>query len=131
MDDFSPSEKSTLIRVLGEAVSDVVFFKDPHGAFLYANHAFELLYGYTLDQIRGKTDYDFLLEEEARFFAERDQEALRAGKPTVSEAWQLNELTGENQCYQTTKTPVRGDDGRMLGLLGVSRNITHLRAPKA
>jgi PAS domain S-box-containing protein len=127
LDDFAPSDKSAFIRALGDAVADVVFFKDATGAFLYANHAFERLYGYTLDQISGKTDYSFLTEEEAAFFAERDREALASGQPTVSEAWQMNELTGEQECYETVKTPVFSDDGRVLGLLGVSKNITHKR----
>jgi two-component system sensor histidine kinase/response regulator len=129
MEQFTSSEKSAFIRALGESVSDVVFFKAPDGTFQYANHAFERLYGYTLDQISGKTDYAFLTEEEAAFFAERDREAMQSGKPTRSEAWQMNELTGERECYETVKTPVLSDEGRLLGLLGVSRNITHKRTP--
>lgn len=127
MENFTSSDKSALIRALGESVADVVFFKDPEGAYLYANPAFERLYGYTLDQIQGKTDFSFLVESEAAYFTQRDREALAAGRPTHSEAWQLNELTGEQECYETVKTPVIADDGRLLGLLGVSRNITHKR----
>ncbi len=131
MDAFTSSEKSALIRALGDAVSDIVFLKDTTGAYLYANGAFERLYGYTLNQIAGKTDYDFLTEKDARYFAERDQAATQVGKATVSEAWQENELTGEQECYETVKTPVFSNDGRLLGLLGVGRNITHLRKASA
>ena len=79
----------------------------------------------------GKTDYAFLTEQEASYFAGRDQAACEAGQPTVSEAWQENELTGEQECYETVKTPVFSDEGNLLGLLGVGRNVTHLRKAPA
>lgn len=124
MKDLTSTEKSAFITALCEAISEIVFFKDPQGAFLFANHAFERLYGYTLAQIAGKTDFAFLTQEEAEYFAARDKEAMEAGKPMVSQAWQLNDMTGERECYETIKTPVYAHDGHLLGLLGVVKNIT-------
>jgi PAS domain S-box-containing protein len=124
MEELTSAEKSAFIRALCETVQDIVFFKNPHGQYMFANHAFERLYGYTFAQIEGKTDFDFLTAEEAEYFAARDQEAFQAGKRTASEAWQINELTGERECYETIKTPVFSDSGRLMGLLGVVRNIT-------
>lgn len=124
MDQLTSSEKSTFIRSLCDAIQDIVFFKNPDGEYLYANHAFERLYGYTLEQIKGKSDAAFLIDDEAKYFAARDQEAMEAGKTTISEAWQVNELTGERECYETIKTPVFHEDGRLLGLLGIVKNVT-------
>ena len=127
MEQLTTAEKSTFIRSLCEAIQDIVFFKNPRGEYLFANHAFERLYGYTLAQIEGKSDFDFLTQDEAALFAARDKEALDAGKQTISEAWQINELTGERECYQTIKTPVFTEEGRLLGLLGVVKNVTQLK----
>lgn len=127
MEHLSLADVNIVILALAEAVPDLVFFKDPAGAFIYANHAFENLYGYTLEQIKGKTDFAFLTQEEAEYFAARDRDALAAGKKTVSEAWQLNELTDQKECYETTKIPVYAGDGRLMGLLGVVRNVTNER----
>jgi len=124
MDQLTSVDKSILIRELCEAVQDIVFFKNPDGEYLFANRAFEHLYGYTFEQIQGKSDFDFLTKAEAEFFAARDIEALNAGKQTVSEAWQVNELTGDRECYQTIKSPVFSGGGRLMGLLGVVKNIT-------
>jgi PAS domain S-box-containing protein len=131
MENLSRAVVNTLIRTLAEAIPDIVFFKEPDGAYIYANTAFERLYGYTLEQLKGKTDFDFLAQDEAQYFAERDRDALAAGKTTVSEAWQLNELTDQNECYETTKVPVYAEDGQLLGLLGVVRNVTLQRQAEA
>lgn len=127
MEKLTSAEKSTFIRCLCEAIQDIVFFKSPNGEYLFVNHAFEQLYGYTLEQIKGKSDYAFLMKDEADNFAVRDKEAIHAGKPTRSEAWQVNELTGENECYETIKTPIYSEEGQLIGLLGVVKNVTWLR----
>jgi PAS domain S-box-containing protein len=127
MDHFSSAEKSALIHSLCAAIPDIVFFKDPEGAYLFANHTFERLYGYTLEQIHGKTDFAFLSDDEAAYFEACDKEALAAGKATVFEAWQLNVMTDERECFQTIKAPVYAADGRLMGLLGVVRNVTEQR----
>ena len=115
---------SAFTEKLFETTADVVFAKDPSGAYIFVNHAFERLYGYTLGQVQHKTDFDFLPEVEAQYFANRDQEAIRAGKPTVSEAAQVNELTGLTEHFETIKTPVFDRDGQLIGLLGIGRNVT-------
>jgi PAS domain S-box-containing protein len=127
METLSRADVDSVIHCLADALSDLVFLKDPAGAYLYANHAFERLYGYTLAQIKGKTDYAFLTQEDADVFAARDQEALRAGKKTVSEAWQLNEMTDQKECYETIKVPVYAADGQLVALLGIVRNVTDQR----
>jgi PAS domain S-box-containing protein len=127
MENLSLADVNLVFTTLVDAFPDIVFFKDSHGAFVYANPAFERLYGYTLEQIKGKTDFDFLTQEEAEYFAARDREALAAGEKTVSEAWQLNELTDEKECYETTKVPVYSKQGQLLGLLGIVRNVTSQR----
>ncbi len=131
MENFSSAEKTAFIQSLAESIPDIVFFKDPTGAYLFANHAFERLYGYTLAQIRGKTDFAFLTQDEAAYFAARDQDALTAGKATASEAWQINEMTDEKECFETIKSPVYDADGNLMGLLGVVRNVTQQRQAQA
>lgn len=124
MEDLTSAEKSTFIRTICETISDIVFFKSPGGEYLYVNSAFEQLYGYTLEQIAGKTDFSFLIQEEAEYFSARDKEAIDAGRSIISKAWQVNDLTGQRVCYETKKTPVITSDGRLLGVLGIVKNVT-------
>jgi PAS domain S-box-containing protein len=127
MEKLTSAEKSMVIRSLCEAIQDIVFFKNPNGEYLFANHAFERLYGYTLEQIMGKSEYEFLVVDEADYFASRDKEAVQAGRPTHSEAWQVNELTGAQECYVTIKTPVFSENGELIGLLGVVKIVTKVK----
>ncbi|RFO97166.1 hypothetical protein DIC66_08460 [Rhodoferax lacus] len=127
MEKLTSTDKSAVIRSLSEAIQDIVFFKNPNGEYLFANHAFERLYGYTLEQIMGKSDYEFLVKDEADYFAGRDKDAMEAGEPTRSEAWQVNELTGAQECYETIKTPVFSEDGQLIGLVGVVKNVTKIK----
>jgi PAS domain S-box-containing protein len=102
----------------------VVFVKDPQGRFMAANRAFEAVYGRPLDDILGKTDFDFLPEEQASYFAQRDAEALSTGALLVSESWQRNVATGQLALYETIKTPIHNPAGEVIGLLGIGRDIT-------
>ena len=119
----SEAFKDTLLR----NIPDLVFVKDRDGAFLVVNRAFEKVYGRSATEVLGKTDFDFIEPDQAQYFAERDQEAMLAIKPVVSEAWQKNHLTGEENLFETIKTPVLGADGALSGMLGISRDITARR----
>jgi PAS domain S-box-containing protein len=116
----SETFKDTLLHT----IPDMVFVKDPHGRFIVANRAFEEKYGKRIKEIYGKTDSDFLSHDQARYFAERDAEALKAGVPTISESWQTDHTTGQSALYETIKAPVFAADGTLLGLMGVGRDIT-------
>lgn len=116
----SEAFKDTLLQT----IPDVVFVKDLKGTFLAANRAFEGVYGHNIDAIRGKTDFDFLPHDRARYFADRDEDAMREGVSTVSESWQFNQESGKNLLYETIKIPIKGPDGAAIGLLGIGRDIT-------
>ena len=112
--------KDTLLHT----IPDIVFVKDSQGRFIAANRAFETKYGQRIADIQGKTDFDFLDESQARYFEQRDSEALAAGKPVVSEAWQTDHSTGVEALYETIKTPLISAGGELMGLMGVGRDIT-------
>ena len=63
----------------------------------------------------------------AEFFRSRDRAAIEAGQPTTNEEW-LTFSDGHRELAQTIKTPVHDAEGRLIGVLGVARDITALRA---
>ena len=114
----------SLLKALVNALPDLFWFKDPDGVYLGCNARFEAFFGQPEAAIVGKTDYDFVLRELADFFRDHDQKAISAGTPTVNEEWVSFASDGHQELLETIKTPVHDSQGRLLGVLGVGRNMT-------
>ncbi|MBL3526595.1 MAG: PAS domain S-box protein [gamma proteobacterium endosymbiont of Lamellibrachia anaximandri] len=114
----------TLLRSLNDTIPDLVWLKDPDGIYLACNKAFEGLYGTTEEKLIGKSDYDFVSRELANFFRENDKTALKAGVPRVNEEWLTFASNGHHGLFETVKTPLRTEQGKVLGVLGIARDIT-------
>lgn len=78
----------------------------------------------------GKTDADFVPDHLVRAFREDDAQVLRSGRPIVNrlESW-LDEQR-QLQWFLTTKLPVRGRDGRLIGVMAVIRRQEDGRSPQ-
>jgi len=112
---------------LYEAIPDLVWVKDPDGVYLSCNPTFSRLYNARAHQIVGRRDVDFVSQELADFFREKDRAAASAGVPTINEEWLTFADNGYRGLFETIKTPMRGDDGHLIGILGISREITERR----
>jgi PAS domain S-box-containing protein len=112
------------LHALVSAIPDIVWLKDPQGIYLYCNPRFELLYGAPEADIIGKTDYDFVDQALAEFFRENDRKAAELGAPRTNEEWLTFAVNGYRGLFETTKAPMYGTDGKLIGVLGVARDIT-------
>jgi len=112
------------LRTLVETIPDLVWLKDVNGVFVFCNHRFERLFGAREAEIVGRTDYDFVDRELADFFREHDRAAMAAGKPTVNEETVKYRDDGHIEELETVKTPMFDDHGKLIGILGVARDIT-------
>ena len=120
------SERSQL-RALIQAIPDLIWLKDLNGVYLACNRIFERFFGAREADIIGKTDYDFIAAELADFFRQKDREALAADGPTLNEEWITFADDGHRALMQTIKTPMRDTEGKLIGVLGIGRDITALR----
>ena len=107
-----------------QALPDLVWLKDANGVFQMCNPDFERLLGAPESEILGKTDFDFVEPELARFFQQKDREAMAAGHSTQNEEWVTFAADGRHALLETVKTPLRDRDGNIIGVLGVARDIT-------
>jgi PAS domain S-box-containing protein len=112
------------LRNLMANIPDLVWVKDMDGVYLGCNPAFERFFGGREAEITGKTDYDFVPRELADFFRDRDRAAADAGKPTTNEEWLTFAVGAYHGLFETTKTPVIAPDGSVVGVLGISHDIT-------
>jgi PAS domain S-box-containing protein len=112
------------LRTLINTIPDLIWLKDPNGVYLFCNRMFERLFGAKEADITGKTDYDFVEYRLADFFRENDLKAIKAGHPSINEEWLTFNEGGYHGYFETIKTPVSGSDGQLIGVLGISRDIT-------
>ena len=112
------------LRVLLEAIPDLVWMKDVAGVYRFCNPMFERFFGAREAQIVGKTDYDFVDHALADFFRAHDLKAIAAGKPSINEEWITFADDGHTALLETTKTPVHNAAGDLAGVLGIARDIT-------
>jgi diguanylate cyclase (GGDEF)-like protein/PAS domain S-box-containing protein len=115
------------LRSLVQTIPDLVWLKDPDGVYLTCNPQFERFFGAKEADIVGKTDYDFVEKELADFFRLNDREAMAAGKPRINEEWITYAEDGHRGLLEVIKTPMRDASGRLVGVLGVGRDITEHR----
>jgi PAS domain S-box-containing protein len=110
-------------RALLDATEDMVFIKRADTlAFVHFNAAGERLLGWSLDELRGKTDHDFYPRAQADFFHARDREALAHDGVTEVAAERIDTRHGP-RWLRTRKVAIRVD-GEARFLLGISRDVT-------
>jgi diguanylate cyclase (GGDEF)-like protein/PAS domain S-box-containing protein len=121
--DALARERAFFVTLI-QAIPDLVWLKDPDGVYLACNPRFERFFGATEAQIKGRTDRDFVPDEQAVFFRRHDLNALAAGGPTINEETITFAADGHRERLETIKTPMHDTDGRLIGILGIGRNIT-------
>jgi len=124
-------EQSSLLYRLMNTLPDLVWMKDPSGVFISCNKRFEEFLGAAECDIVGKTDYEFVHAELADAFRHHDQRAMDLGDSVKNEEWIQFAGDGHRELIETIKTPVFDDQERLLGVLGVGRNITERRNDEA
>ncbi|MDY6903265.1 MAG: PAS domain S-box protein [Thermodesulfobacteriota bacterium] len=124
-------ESEGRLRSLINALPDLVWLKDMEGVYLACNARFETFFGEKEKDIVGKNDYDFMAEDLADFFRSYDQAALEKGGPNVNEEEITFAQDGHREIIETIKTPMYSTDGRLLGVLGIGRDITERKQTEA
>ena len=114
-----------LLDTLMDLIPDQIYFKDAKSRFVRVSRALAARWG--LEDPRsaiGKTDFDFFAEEHAQKAFADEQRLLQTGEELVGieelETWQ----DGRQAWVSTTKVPLRDRAGRIVGLFGISRDIT-------
>ncbi|MBS1160334.1 MAG: domain S-box protein [Proteobacteria bacterium] len=114
------------LRSLLDTLPDLVWLKDTEGVYLSCNKRFEKFFGASEKEIIGRTDFDFVDHEQACFFRANDQAALLADAPRSNEEWVSFASDGHREFLNTIKAPMRDADGKVIGVLGIGRDISQL-----
>ena len=114
-----------LLDTFMEHTPDHVYFKDDKSRFIRVSRALALSFGLdTASDAIGRTDFDFFGEEHARKAFADEQQLMQTGDALVSiEEREIRE-GGAETWVSTTKVPLRDRAGRIVGMFGISRDIT-------
>ena len=121
------ANQEALLESLINSIPDLILYKDKESVYLGCNKAFEEYAGREEKDIVGRTDFDFFPKEVAEFSRDQDQKTIASGTAKRIEEWFTYPDGREEVLLDTLKTPYIGPDGDVLGLIGISRDITQLK----
>jgi PAS domain S-box-containing protein len=119
---MSKQKESDLRQAILDNIPYLAWLKDDEGRYIIVNQSFADLYNTQPDQISGKTDFDLCAREKALEFHRNDEEVKRTRKRHFVE--QIAVLNTGTSHFETFKTPVFDKKGNVIGIAGISREIS-------
>jgi diguanylate cyclase (GGDEF)-like protein/PAS domain S-box-containing protein len=116
-------ESSSRMRALLDSIPDLAWIKDKQQRFNAVNEAYLHLSGKAEADILGKTTFEIWPEPLAKIFHGYDLEVLRSGEPVHFEMT-VADPQGKSHVLDYINAPVRDEDGDIVGLAGMARDIT-------
>jgi PAS domain S-box-containing protein len=117
----------TLLRTLIDNLPDYIYIKDAEGRFIVGNIAVVHKFGFSFeDKLIGKTDFDLFPHDLASQYYAYDQEIIQSGKGIYDyEGPAMDSSKEEKERWvSTTKVPLRDAQGKVIGTVGIGRDIT-------
>ncbi|MDP8206158.1 MAG: PAS domain S-box protein, partial [Candidatus Electryonea clarkiae] len=109
-------------RMLVENLQQKIFIKDVNSKYISVNDNYAEDLGLTPEDIIGKNDYDFHPTELADKYISDDKKVMETGKTKDSEEQAI--ISGKKYWMQTIKSAVRNESGDIVGLQGISYDIS-------
>ena len=111
-----------LFRQIVDTAPLLIFIRDLEGRYVMVNQAYAKLYGLSPRDMEGRRPADFFPPELAEDYLAHDHEVLEAGGPLSFE--ESSEGEGGSRHWLAVKTPLYDADGNVVGVAGMSSEIT-------
>ncbi len=113
-----------ILRTLIDNVPDLIYAKDADCRFVVANAAVARQMGSDTAGLVGKSDSDFYDQEIAEAYFQDERTVLQSGEPLINRAEKGVDPQGNEIVLLTTKVPIKDDGGKLIGLVGIGRDVT-------
>ena len=127
--ELALTEERNLLQTLMDNLPDYIYIKDRASRLLHANGAHVALLGAkSLDEVVGKTDFDFFGDEGTQLFYDMEQAIMETGQPVIG-AVVLGHHNTENRdiWLLENKMPLYDAEGNIRGIVGISRDISAIK----
>jgi PAS domain S-box-containing protein len=126
-------QERNLLRAVIDNVPDLIYFKDAEGRYVLNNRAHLRSLGVEhQEEVLGKTSFDFHPQVLAKQYHEDEMRVIRTAEPLLErEELALHKNTGEQRWHLTSKIPLKDAEGRVTGIVGISRDITEAKQNQA
>jgi PAS domain S-box-containing protein len=119
------AEERNLLRTLIDTLPDPIYVKDVESRFVLANARVAQLMGVRrVEDLYGRKDSDFFPPALAERYYADERIVLDSGRALINQEEPYQEATGLRGWLLTTKAPLRDLQGRLVGLVGIGRDIT-------
>jgi diguanylate cyclase (GGDEF)-like protein/PAS domain S-box-containing protein len=127
------ARERSLLRTVVDALPDRIYAKDRDGRFLLENATNVKAHGASNpEELLGKTVYDIFPPEVAKRVEAEDRAIIESGKPVINRERATTDAAGNTRWVVASKVPFRDSEGRVIGIVGVNRDITeHKRMEEA
>ncbi len=113
-----------LVQIL-DALPIRIFWKDRESRFLGCNQLFAADAGVPDPaEFIGKSDYFFFEPQQAAMFRDDDADVMFSGQPKVGIEEKLTHANGEVRWLETSKFPLRDNEGHIWGVIGMYQDVT-------
>jgi PAS domain S-box-containing protein len=116
--------KGNLLDALLEYIPDLIYFKDKKSRFVEVSKSKADQVGLTKEKVIGTTDFDYFTEEHAKPAYKDEQKIIKTGKPVLNKIEKETHPDGRITWVSTTKIPRYDKNGKIVGILGISRDVT-------
>lgn len=119
------AEERNLLRTVIDNLPDLIFVKDMQGRFVLSNiaHA-QAAQKETAEELIGKFAHEIFAPALAAQYDVDDQRVITSGQPLINVERVSTDMAGNKRPVLTTKVPLRDRAGQVIGLVGISRDIT-------
>jgi len=118
-------QERTLLRTVIDNLPDAIYSKDLEGRKTLGNRAdLENIGANDETSVLGKTDYEIYPIEMASAYHEEDLSIIETGQPIINKERHTIDALGRLHWFLTSKLPLRDNDGNVIGIIGIGRDIT-------
>jgi diguanylate cyclase (GGDEF)-like protein/PAS domain S-box-containing protein len=111
-------------RFLVENSHDIIYQLDNKGIFLFASPAITKTMGYSLELLIGRSIREIIHPEDVALYRAVLQKVIDFGEKQESAEYRVRKLDGTWRWHMSNLTPYSDETGKIIGVIGVSRDIT-------